>query len=295
MEETKKHSLHAWILAARPKTLAGAIVPVWLGASLAWADGEFVFLPALLCALFACGMQISANFINDLYDYRKGTDRTDRLGPPRACAQGWINPSEMQRGIAVSLILSSLAGCGLLPYGGWELLIAGVTCIAAAFLYTTRFSYLGLGDILVVVFFGFVPVCGTYYVQTQTITADVLLVSLICGLSTNTLLVINNYRDREQDAISGKKTLVVRFGEPFGRYFYLVLGVLAVLLSLLFSNDWHDIRSYLPCVYLLLHIRTWRTMSAIRSGKRLNTILGKTALNILLLGVLLGIGILMQK
>lgn len=288
------NSLRAWVLAARPKTLAGAIVPVWLGTSLAWADGSFGFLPALLCAVFACGMQIGANFINDLYDYRKGADRDDRIGPPRACAQGWISPTAMKRGIAVSLVLSCLTGCGLLPYGGWELPVIGAACVAAAFLYTTRLSYQGMGDLLVVVFFGFVPVCGTYYVQAQTLTTDVAIASLICGLSTNTLLVVNNYRDREQDAVSGKKTLVVRFGEPFGRYFYLVLGILAALLCLHFTNGWCDIRAYLPCVYLFFHIRAWRAMSLIRNGKELNGILGKTALNILLLGLLLGISILMQ-
>ena len=96
MKEIKQNSPHAWRLAARPKTLTGAIIPVMIGTSLAFADGQFKIVPALLCMLFACGMQIAANFINDLFDFLKGTDRTDRLGPERACAQGWITPGAMK-------------------------------------------------------------------------------------------------------------------------------------------------------------------------------------------------------
>lgn len=98
MKEIKQNSLHAWLLAARPKTLTGAVIPVLTGTSLALADGQFKGMAALLCLLFACGMQIAANFINDLYDYLKGTDREDRLGPERACAQGWITPEAHETG-----------------------------------------------------------------------------------------------------------------------------------------------------------------------------------------------------
>ena len=98
MKAIATNSFHAWILAARPKTLTGAVIPVLTGSALAFADETFNIIPALLCALFACGMQIAANFINDLYDYLKGSDRADRLGPERACAQGWITPTAMKRG-----------------------------------------------------------------------------------------------------------------------------------------------------------------------------------------------------
>lgn len=144
MKEIKLNSPYAWFLAARPKTLTGAIIPVLLGSALAFSDGEFKTLPALLCALFACGMQIAANFINDLFDFQKGTDRKDRLGPPRACAEGWITPGAMKLGIGCALLLSCLAGLALLftvwgqlPHGGWELVALGVVCILFAFLYTT--------------------------------------------------------------------------------------------------------------------------------------------------------------
>ena len=142
------------------------------------------------------------------------------------------------------------------------------------------------------VFFGFIPVGGTYYVQAHVITADVWVASLICGLVIDTLLVVNNYRDREQDALSGKRTLIVRFGEPFGRYLYLGLGIAAALLSLWFVyNDKIEPLAFIwaPCVYLYLHVLTWRKMAAIRSGKKLNSILGETSRNMLFFGLLLSL------
>ena len=287
----------AWLLAARPKTLTGAIIPVLLGSALAFSDGQFKVVPALLCALFACGMQIAANFINDLFDFLKGTDREDRLGPQRACAEGWITVPVMKRGIAVALLLSCLAGLATLftvwkalPYSGGELILLGALCVLFAFLYTTKLSYLGWGDALVLVFFGFVPVCGTYYVQAYTLNTDVMVLSLACGLVIDTLLMVNNYRDREQDAVSGKRTLVVRCGRQFSEYVYLGLGIAAVMLC--FRFVYIGRMALLPfiemsCIYLCLHILTWRKMVRIRSGKKLNGILGETSRNMLLFGVLL--------
>ena len=294
MENIRQNSVRAWMLAARPKTLTGAVIPVLIGSALAFSDGSFHAIPAILCALFACGMQIAANFINDLYDYLKGTDREDRLGPERACAQGWISPQAMKVGIAVSIMLSCLCGCGLLFYGGWELIAVGAACVLFAFLYTFILSYQGLGDVLVLVFFGFVPVGGTYYVQAHTLTINVAVASVICGLIIDTLLVVNNYRDREQDALSGKKTLIVRFGEKFGRYFYLWLGYLAAVLCLWFIFDGKPLAALLPQIYLYPHVLTWKRMVEIRSGKKLNSILGETSRNMLLMGVFLSIGLILS-
>ena len=156
MEEVKRNSLQAWILAARPKTLTGAITPDMIGTALAAMDGRFHWLPALICCLFASLMQIAANFINDLFDFLKGTDREDRLGPERACAQGWISPQAMKTGIIITVALACLIGCTLLFFAGWELIIVGVLCVLFAFLYTTGpypLSYNGWGDVLVIVFF----------------------------------------------------------------------------------------------------------------------------------------------
>mgnify|MGYP002623200822 CR=1 FL=1 len=302
MSEVKEGSVRAWVLAARPKTLTGALIPVMLATALAWADGCFDAVNAVLCALFACGMQTAANFINDWWDFRKGSDRSDRLGPERACAQGWIKPDAMLRGILVTLALSCL--CFGLPvavrsadrmaFGGWEMVAVGLACVVFAFLYTLWFSYWGLGDVLVLVFFGFVPVCGTYYVQGFTLTGDVLIVSALAGTAIDALLLVNNYRDREQDCLSGKRTLVVRLGEPFGRWSYLAVGILVTLLG-----AWLSARRHLPevafffgiVIYLALHIRTWRRLCDIRRGRELNVLLGETSRNMFLLGVLLSLAL----
>lgn len=297
MEKVKRNSLHAWILAARPKTMTGAITPVMVGTVLATMDGHFQWLPALICCLFASFMQIAANFINDLFDYLKGTDREDRLGPERACAQGWISAGAMRTGIIITVVLACLIGSVLLFYAGWELVLVGLLCVLFAFLYTTGpypLSYNGWGDVLVIVFFGFVPVGGTYYVQTLTWTPDVTITSLICGLLIDTLLVVNNYRDREADAQSGKQTVIVRFGEHFGQYLYFILGLSASLLCFWFLIKGHMFAALLPQFYLILHIITWKRMIQIHNGKKLNSILGETSRNMLLFGILLSIGMLIS-
>ena len=267
-----------------------------MGTSLALHDATVSWLPALGCLLFACAMQVAANFINDLYDFLKGTDRADRLGPERACAQGWITPEAMKAGIGVTLLLAAAAGLSVLwcvwnhlPYGGWELVVLGAICMIFAFLYTTLLSYKGWGDLLVLFFFGLVPVCGTYYVQGFTITTNLLMTGLMCGVSIDTLLVVNNYRDREQDAVSGKRTLIVRYGEPFGRYLYLGLGIACWLIALLMTLRGllsTDQLVWAASPYLLLHITTWRKMVRIRQGRKLNTILGETSRNMFLMGLL---------
>lgn len=293
MEEIKRNSLHAWILAARPKTLAGAATPVLVGTALAYADGQFQWLPALVCFLFAGLMQIAANFINDLFDFLKGTDREDRLGPERACAQGWISPGAMKKGILFTVMLACLIGSILLIYAGWQLILVGLLCVVFAFFYTTGpypLSYNGWGDALVIVFFGFVPVGGTYYVQALQWTPDVTVASLICGLIVDTLLVVNNYRDREADARSGKRTVVVRFGESFGRYLYLLLGVVAAILTLYLTG--FSIPGILTAaIYLFLHMLTWKKMVKIHSGKKLNSILGETSRNMLFMAILISISL----
>lgn len=297
MSKIKSNSLRAWLLAARPKTLAGAATPVMIGTAVAYMDGKFNWIPALVCLLFAGLMQIAANFINDLYDFKKGTDREDRLGPERACAQGWISPGAMQRGISLTVIIACLIGSILLLYGGWLLIIVGALCVVFAFLYTTGpypLSYNGWGDVLVIVFFGFVPVGGTYYVQALTWTPDVTVASLVCGLLVDTLLVVNNYRDREADARSGKRTVVVRFGEPFGRYLYLMLGVLAAGLCFVFVVNGQTLVAIAAINYLILHTLTWRKMVRIHSGQKLNSILGETSRNMLLMGLFLSLGLVLS-
>ena len=290
----KQNSPKAWILAARPKTLSAALIPVVLASALAASQGKFSLTPAVLCVLFATFMQIAANFINDLFDFLKNTDRDDRLGPERACQQGWITPRAMRWGIAATLAVACACGLCLLPYGGWMLVGIGAACVVFAFLYTTLLSYCGFGDVLVWVFFGFVPVAGTYYVEAGSFCREVWLLSAACGLLIDTLLVLNNYRDREQDRLSGKRTLVVVLGERFGSLFYLLQGVAAYVLVAFMSFEGNLWLAILPMLYLLPHYLTWRKMTQIREGRALNRILGFTSRNMLTFALLTAMALLAQ-
>ena len=296
MENVQTNSIKAWILAARPKTLAAAATPVLLGCALAYTAGAFQWIPALLCFLFAFSMQIDANFINDYYDYLKGSDREDRLGPERACAQGWITLSAMKKGMILTTLLSCCWGLLLLKYCGLEMIPVGMLCVLFAFLYTAGpypLAYHGWGDVLVIVFFGFVPVGCTYYTMAHGWTWDVTIACAACGLVSDLLLMLNNYRDREQDKISGKRTLIVRFGEKAGRYAYLALGILAVGLCAFYAFNGYLMASLLPLLFLILHFTTWREMVRIFQGKELNIVLGKTARNIVVFGLLLSLGLIL--
>ena len=306
-DNIKTNSLSAWILAARPKTLTGAMVPVMIGTAWAWKlNGEenFRVLPAILCFLFAFLMQIDSNFINDYFDCLKGNDdRATRLGPKRACSEGWITLPAMRVGLVITSLLACLVGFPLIIFGGWEMILVGLACVLFAFLYTTCFSYLGLGDVLVLVFFGIVPVVFTTYVilpnHSQAICFDVIMSGIICGLVIDTLLVVNNYRDRENDKRDGKMTLIVRIGEEKAEKLYLALGLMAFIqLSFLLSlEERHNLLTFILLViifapYNILHYKTAMQMRRIKKGKDLNLILAQTARNMLIYGIATTIAII---
>jgi len=301
MEEknVKQDSFKAWLLAARPKTLTGAAVPVIIGLALAWTDAReygddvFSYFAAALCLLFALTMQVDANFVNDFFDYAKGNDDAEtRLGPLRACTQGWVKIDSMKRAIASTTILACVIGLPLVYYGGLEMLLVGALCVLFCFLYTTHLSYIGMGDVLVLVFFGIVPVSITYYVQLHTVTWQVFWASIACGLVIDGLLIVNNYRDRDNDKRDGKKTLVVKIGAKATEWLYLTLGIVAVLIGGVFWWSGHVLAFVLPFVYLVLHTFTWLKMRRIKEGRALNECLGETARNMLVYGLCVAIGLL---
>jgi 1,4-dihydroxy-2-naphthoate octaprenyltransferase len=295
----KKNSPKAWLLAARPKTLTGAAVPVMIGLALAYKDSQnyagevFSWTAAILCMLFAFIMQIDANFVNDFFDYAKGTDnRETRLGPERACTQGWVSFSAMKHAIALTTVLACVVGLPLILYGGLEMLLVGLFCVVFCFLYTTHLSYMGLGDVLVLVFFGLVPVTVTYYVQLHTCSAEVIVASLACGIVIDALLLVNNFRDRDTDRAAGKNTLVVHIGANATLILYLCVGIVACLMGIVFWLNGHVMAFALPFVYLLLHILTYLKMKKIWKGRELNVCLGETARNIFVYGLTVTLGIL---
>ena len=295
----KTNSDKAWLLAARPKTLTGAAAPVLVALSRAWGDmGALAWVPALLCLLFALLMQVDANLVNDYLDFRNGTDREDRLGPERACAQGWITPRAMQWGIAWVTLLSCLVGLPLILWGGWQMVAIGAACVAGCFLYSLLFSRIALGDVLVILFFGLVPVCATYYLQVPhpspftlhpspfTLHPSLLSAALAMGLVTDCLLLVNNYRDRDTDRWVGKRTLVVLIGPKATEWLYLALGLVAVALVLP--------QTTLPLLFLPLHLLNWIKLKRIHEGRALNQVLGKTAAAILLFALLHSIGLIFE-
>lgn len=296
----KTNSLKAWFLAARPKTLSAAAVPVLLGIALAYRDaGEIAWVPALLCLFFAWVMQIDSNFVNDYFDFKHGNDDETRLGPKRACAEGWITLSAMQRGIIATTLLGCLIGLPLILFGGIEMIVVGVCCVVFCFLYTTCLSYLGIGDLLVLLFFGIVPVCCTYYLVVpeviQHVTWETVVTSIACGLVVDTLLIVNNYRDYDNDKATGKKTLVVKIGKRKTELLYCVLGNVAVLMIIaMMSIDTLQSKGstwLLPLlgVYAAMHNLTFWKMKQIGEGRELNKILGMTARNIFLFGIITSI------
>ena len=299
--EVKKDSPKAWLLAARPKTLTGAAVPVMIGLALAWIDAKlyvgdpFNWLAAVLCLLFAFIMQIDANLINDFVDFARGTDdRETRLGPERACAQGWVSIERMKHAIALTTCLACVVGLPLVWFGGLEMVLVGLLCVVFCFLYTTHLSYVGLGDVLVLVFFGLVPVSITYYVQLHTFTPEVIVASLACGLVIDGLLLVNNFRDRDTDRLSGKRTLVVLVGPRAALGCYLGVGIAACLMGSVFAVGGRWWAFGLPFVYLVLHVLTFLKMKRIWQGRALNACLGETARNIFVYGLLVAIGLLME-
>ena len=299
-QNVRQDSLQAWLLAARPKTLSGAAVPVMIGVALAFVDAQeygddvFSWTAAALCLLFAFIMQIDANFVNDFFDYAKGNDDSaSRLGPLRACTQGWVKTDSMKQAIASTTVLACLVGLPLVYYGGLEMILVGLLCVVFCFLYTTHLSYVGLGDVLVLVFFGIVPVCCTYYIQLHTLTWQVFVASIACGLVIDGLLIVNNYRDRYNDERDGKMTLVVKIGSEAAEWLYLILGMVACLLGVVFWLNGHVLAFVLPLIYLLMHIYTWLKLKRINFGRQLNECLGETARNMFVYGLTVALGLLL--
>lgn len=273
-------SLKHWIEAARPRTLFASVSPVLVGSALAFSAKQFQILPAILCLLVALLAQIASNFANDYFDFKKGADREDRLGPERAVASGWIKPKSML--LATFFTLGGACVCGLLLlfYGGWLLLPVGVLMALCVLAYSAGpfpLAYNGLGDVCVLLFYGIVPVCFTYYVQAGEISLLSFLLSLAMGFLSINILIVNNYRDYEQDKLSGKRTTIVLFGKRFGRIIYFVNGLLAVLIVFPFLFNgilWFDA---LIALFFVLFLATWKRFTH-TEGRDLNKLLGQTSM-----------------
>ncbi len=222
-----------WFLASRPKTWIASLSPICIGASMAPSISWSVFLAT---ALFSLAIQIGTNFANDYFDFMKGADTEERIGPKRAVQQGWISPSTMKRGMIAVFFAAFLIAIPLMMIAGaWSLCITALAIIFGI-LYTggaKPLGYLGLGEILVFFFFGPVATCGTFFLQTHMLGEAVLLASIPPGLLSCSLLIANNIRDEKTDKLANKKTLVVRFGSLFGKLEYAFSIAIACLIPLI--------------------------------------------------------------
>jgi len=288
----------SWVLAARPKTLSAASVPVLVGSACAFALEGFRWGPALAALAGALLLQIGANFANDVYDYEKGADTAERLGPTRAVQAGLITPSAMKRGMYVVFALSLLIGAYLTAVAGPIILAIGLVSIVSAIAYTGGpypLGYNGLGDLFVFVFFGLVAVCGSVFVQAGEVPPLALWCSLPVGALATAILVVNNLRDFEQDAKAGKRTLAVRFSPKTVIYEYWLLLALAYAVPLFLATSSAGGRFVLlPLLTLPLARRLMRAVATER-GRELNARLAGTAKLLLLFGLLFALGIVLDR
>lgn len=286
--------LGIWIEATRPKTLPAALCPVMVGSALADASGHFGLLPASLCLFFALFVQVGTNFANDYLDGVGGKDTAARLGPQRAVASGQVSAGAMKGAALGVLALAFLLGLGLIPFGGWMLLGVGVTSVACAWLYTGGpypLAYNGLGDVFVLLFFGFVAVGFTFFVQAGFVTIDVLLAGLACGLLINNILVVNNYRDRAEDRESGKRTLVVLLGPAFARWQYLLSVTLAAGVTVYLSQRGFGLDILLALIPLVLAFRVALRLEALVTAEDYLKALKRSGLVVAVYGLVLSLGI----
>ena len=292
-EQTKFES---WVLASRPKTLLAAFVPVLVGSAIAYSDNALNILAALVALMCSILIQIGTNFVNDLYDYLAGTDTKERVGPKRALTEGLISINEMKLGISFTFGLAFILGTYLVYVSTWITFVIGIVSILAGFAYTAGpfpLAYKGLGDVFVFIFFGFVGTIGTYYVQTITVTPFVIWASIPIGALITNILVVNNYRDIEEDKIAGKNTLAVKFGREFTRLQYLIFLIISYAIPFIAYFTYKE--SYLIFLPLLTLPMAVNLVKMIYNfnGSQLNKTLELTAKLSAIFGVLFAVGILL--
>ncbi len=284
----------AWFLAIRPKTLPAAVIPVAVGAACATRVGTLSWMNTTLCVACSLLLQITSNFANDVFDFEKGTDTAERVGPARAVAQGWITPRQMKRAMVGTLFGAAVTGSYLVWLGGWPMFALGLCALLCAVAYTAGpypLGYNGLGDLCVFFFFGPVAVCGTAYLNTGTVPPEAWLGALAVGALTTAILVVNNVRDEATDRVTGKRTLAVRWGRSAGvtEYAGLLVGAYVAPLVLLSGNlvSWPVL---LPLLTAPLGFRLLRELQT-RRGPALNATLGRTAQLLVFFGALLSVGL----
>ncbi len=287
-----------WWLAARPKTLPAAAVPVIVGTAAAIKDRQFQVGPALAALVGALLIQIGANFANDVFDFKKGADTAERLGPTRVTQAGLLTPRQVFIGMWAVFALATLVGVYLVIVAGWPIVVIGLCSIAAGIAYTGGpfpLGYNGLGDIFVFIFFGLVAVCGTYFVQAGTVGAVAWWAALPVGFLATAILVVNNLRDIKTDRVVGKRTIAVRLGANGARAEYALLIILSYLVppamwAVGVAGPW----TLLAWLSAPLAWPLWQTLTQ-QEGRVLNKVLAGTARLELVYGLLFAVGLVLSS
>ncbi len=292
---TEISSARGWLLAARPKTLIAAVAPVMVGTGLAHHHGAFSAMPAVAALVGAVLIQIGTNFANDYYDFVRGGDTEDRVGPVRVTLAGILRPEEVQRGMVIALGLAMMVGVYLVMVAGWPIVWIGLASVACAVLYTGGpfpLAYHGLGDVFVFVFFGLVAVGGTFYVQALEWPPDALLAGTGLGALSTAILVVNNLRDIGTDARAGKRTLAVRLGPGATKVQYVLMLLVAFdvpALGVLFFG-WPT-ASLAALIVAPLCVPPLKKVLRFTDPRELLPALGETARVVALYGILLSAGL----
>lgn len=291
-------SARVFVAAARPRTLSAAIVPVLVGSAIAQSHGAFrldVFAAALAASLL---IQVGANYANDVADHARGADTAERLGPPRATAQGLVTPRAMWTAAAVSFGLALPLGLYLVTVGGWPVLAVGLTSILAAVLYTGGpwpLGYHGLGDLVCFVFFGIAPVATMDYLHSGSVSAAAWWAAVPVACIVTAILVVNNLRDLDQDRAAAKRTFAVLLGRMGTRVWYSVLLAIAYVVPLVgWAFEIFPFAVFLVLLTAPLAQRLGDTVSH-REGRELNAALAGTSRLHLLFGALLSLGLLLSR
>jgi 1,4-dihydroxy-2-naphthoate octaprenyltransferase len=288
--------VQAWLAATRPRTLTATLAPIIVGSAISIRNHEnvswFLIACALLCTL--C-LQICTNLVNDVSDFKKGTDTPDRLGPLRATAQGWLSPQAVWTGAILSIIGALCFGFPLMQAGGMPLVWLGLASILAAVAYTAGpfpLAYHGLGELFVLIFFGWVAVGGLSFALTGLFPLPgVWIAGTQVGLLSVTMIAVNNLRDIHGDKKNNKRTLAARFGEGFIRK-VIALALFAPYLLGLVWWDETRLATLLPLLVLPLGIKIWSGIQKTAPSKALNAFLGKASIHLLIFGVLLSVALL---
>lgn len=282
--------MRKWIEAMRLRTLPVSLAGVICGCGCALLQGSFNAVTALLCVLFAALAQVASNFGNEYYDYRNGIDKRGREGFRRGVTEGEISPRTMKRATYATLSAAAVVGCLMLFYGPWWLVLVGITIMLFALGYSAGpypLSHHGMGDVAVIIFFGIVPVTFTCYLQTGSFNNlyITLPTSLAVGLLAANVLVVNNYRDMDDDKAVNKRTTVVIFGRRVMSWCYLLWGIVAMAIMHPVWTGLHLWALPITVLYLILHTSNWLYLRR-STGAALNPLLGKTAMTLLIFSLM---------